>query len=534
MASEKYSAEDILSVARKTEYNLSVPELIEESLKNDEAVLTDKGALCFNTGKYTGRSPKDRFIVDTPAVHDKISWSNNSPCSEKTFQSLYNKIKDFAKDHRLYVSDNFVGADPDHNLQVKCINEFAVQHLFLKNLFIDPEQPPTTPEGFTVVCCPSVLADPHEDDVHSEAFVIISFDHKMVLIGGTRYCGEMKKSIFSVMNYLLPQKDILTMHCSANVGKNGKSAIFFGLSGTGKTTLSTDPKRRLIGDDEHGWSEHGIFNIEGGCYAKCIRITDKTEPEIFHAVRYGAVAENLVLDPKTRAADFFDDKYTPNTRVAYTLSYIPNAIIPSMADHPNAIIFLTADAFGVMPPISRLTPKQAMYHFLSGYTSKVAGTERGIVEPQATFSIGFGEPFLPLHPLKYARLLERKIKDHQTQVYMLNTGWTGGPYGIGSRMELKYTRRMLNAALDGELDSVVWKVDPIFGVEVPESCPDVPSNILKPSNTWHDKAAYVEQAIKLVKAFHENIKKFNGHIDQDILDAGPIADENAGVEVLGE
>lgn len=311
------------------------------------------------------------------------------------------------------------------------------------------------------------------------------------------------------------------MHCSANVGKDGKTAIFFGLSGTGKTTLSADPHRSLIGDDEHGWSEHGIFNIEGGCYAKCIHLTEDSEPEIYRAIKYGSVLENVVLNPRTRQEDYDDAKYTENTRVAYPLEYIPNAIHPSMAGHPTAVIFLTADAFGVLPPISRLNPKQAMYHFLSGYTSKVAGTERGIVEPQATFSIGFGEPFLPLPPLKYARLLEQKIKEHNTKVYLVNTGWTGGPYGIGSRMKLKFTRAMLSAALDGKLDSVGWTPDPIFKIEVPDYCPDVPSDILKPANTWADKAAYKRQSAKLVGLFNKNVKKFKGEIDEDILSMGP-------------
>ncbi|WP_196594939.1 phosphoenolpyruvate carboxykinase (ATP) [Pectinatus sottacetonis] len=521
MEEKNFSAEDILSGARIVAYDLTVPELFEESIRNKEAILSQRGALCVYTGKYTGRSPKDRFIVDTPSVHNLVSWTNNAPCTESTFKKLYHKIKCFAKNHKIYVSDNYVGADPQHKLQVKCITEYASQHLFLKELFINPDKPPVTPEGFTLVCFPSVLADPHEDGVHSEAFVVINFDYKMVIIGGTKYCGEMKKSIFSVMNYILPQKGILSMHCSANVGKDGKTAIFFGLSGTGKTTLSADPNRRLIGDDEHGWSENGIFNIEGGCYAKCIHLTEETEPEIYNAIRYGSVLENVVLDPRTRKEDYDDSRYTENTRAAYPLEYIPNAIHPSMAGHPTAIIFLTADAFGVLPPISRLNPKQAMYHFLSGYTSKIAGTERGIVEPQATFSIGFGEPFLPLSPLKYARLLEKKIQQHNTKVYLVNTGWTGGPYGIGSRMKLKYTRAMITAALENKLDNVGWTADPIFRIEVPDFCPNVPTDLLKPVNTWSDKAAYEKQAAKLVGLFAKNVKKFKGEMDDDILSTGP-------------
>lgn len=521
MTATQFSAQDILNDARMVLHDLSVPELVEEAITNKEAVLSKRGALCINTGKYTGRSPKDRFIVNSAAVHNIVSWTNNTPCTEETFARLYAKIKAFAKDHKLYVSDNYVGADPDHRLQVKCINEYAVQHLFLKDLFIDPKTPPTTQEEFTLVCCPSVQADPHADRVHSEAFIIINFDCKMVIIGGTRYSGEMKKSIFSVMNYLLPQKGILTMHCSANVGKDGKSAIFFGLSGTGKTTLSADPNRSLIGDDEHGWSEHGIFNIEGGCYAKCIHLSEETEPEIYNAIKYGAVLENVVLAPKTREELYDEATYTENTRTAYPLTNIPNAVHPSLGGHPTAIIFLTADAFGVLPPIARLNPKQAMYHFLSGYTSKVAGTERGIATPQATFSIGFGEPFLPLPPLKYARLLEQKIKEYNTKVYLVNTGWTGGPYGVGSRMKLKYTRAMVTAALEGHLEDVKWTADPLFKIEVPDQCPNVPSEVLNPESTWANKEDYHRQAEKLVGLFAQNVKRFKGEMSDDILSSGP-------------
>ena len=515
------SSADILSVARKVAYDLSVVELIEEAVSNKEGILSNKGAFCVTTGKHTGRSPKDKFIVDTPAVHDLISWTNNTPCSEDTFNRLYAKMKKYAKDHQLYVTDVHAGADPENRLQVKFINQMAWQHLFIKQLFIKPKTKPTEKEGFTVICMPDVKADPIEDKTHSETFIILNFDKKMVLIGGGQYAGEMKKSIFSVMNYILPQKGILSMHCSANVGKDGNSALFFGLSGTGKTTLSADPDRSLIGDDEHGWSDKGIFNIEGGCYAKCIKLTKESEPEIYRAIRYGTVLENVVIHDQTRQADYFDSRYTENTRTAYPLDYIPNAIHPSVAGHPNAIIFLTADAFGVLPPISKLTKEEAMYHFLSGYTSKVAGTERGITEPQATFSIGFGEPFLPLSPLKYARLLGEKIDKYDTKVYLLNTGWTGGPYGVGHRMDLKYTRSMVTAVLDGQLDNVEWKKDPIFQVYIPQSCPGVPSELLNPSNTWLDKKEYTITANKLVKRFAENVKKFKGEMSDDILNAGP-------------
>lgn len=521
IAKEQQCSEEFLAGARKVSYDLSTVELIEEALSNKEGVLSDKGALCVSTGKHTGRSPKDKFIVDTPAVHSKISWSNNAPCSEETFNRLYAKMKKYAVEHQLYVTDVYAGADPEHRLQVKFINEFAWQHLFIKQLFIKPGTRPLEKEGFTVICLPSVMADPKTDGTNSETFIIVNFDKNMVLIGGGRYAGEMKKSIFSVINYILPQKDILTMHCSANVGKDGTSALFFGLSGTGKTTLSADPNRSLIGDDEHGWSDNGIFNIEGGCYAKCIKLTEDTEPEIYRAIKFGAVLENVWIEDKTRVADYFNATYTENSRVAYPLEYIPNSVIPSMAAHPKTIIFLTADAFGVLPPIAKLTKEQAMYHFLSGYTSKVAGTERGITEPQATFSTGFGEPFLPLSPLKYARLLGEKIDEYETSVYLVNTGWSGGGYGVGARMNLKHTRAMVSAALNGDLDNVEWEIDLIFQVAIPKSCPNVPAEILKPVNTWADKQAYEGQAKKLAGLFAKNVVKFHGEMPDEILNAGP-------------
>jgi phosphoenolpyruvate carboxykinase (ATP) len=517
------SSEDFLSEARRVSKELSVVELVEETLNNHEGILSDKGAVCVTTGKHTGRSPKDKFIVDTKAVHDLISWTNNAPCSEATFNTLYTKMKKYARGCQLYVSDVYAGADPDNRLQVKFINELAWHHLFIKQLFIKPEEPPTTPEGFTVICIPSFKADPEIDGTNSETFIILNFDKKMILIGGGQYAGEMKKSIFSVMNFILPQKGILSMHCSANVGKDGKSALFFGLSGTGKTTLSADPNRSLVGDDEHGWSDNGIFNIEGGCYAKCVKLTEESEPEIYNAIKFGSVLENVWIR-SNRTPDYFNTARTENTRTAYPINYIPNALIPSRAGHPSTIIFLTADAFGVLPPIAKLTKEQAMYHFLSGYTSKVAGTERGITEPQATFSIGFGEPFLPLSPLKYARLLGEKIDKYNTKVYLVNTGWSGGPYGIGKRMNLKYTRAMVTAALEGQLDNVEWVEDPIFKVAIPKSCPNVPSEILTPINTLESKENYNIQAHKLAKLFAQNVKKFHGEMSPDILSAGPSLD----------
>ena len=521
----EYSSKDLLDQAREIAYELSVPELIAVAVKNNEGTLSDTGALCVTTGKHTGRSPKDKFIVDSPTVHNIISWTNNQPCSEDTFDRLYKKMREYAKDHQLYVSDAYVGADPDNRLQVKCINEFAWHHLFVKQLFIKPQgqvDKDKSIDSFTLVCMPNVKAEPAVDKTNSETFVILNFEKKMILIGGGRYAGEMKKSIFSVMNYILPQKGILSMHCSANVGIDGKTALFFGLSGTGKTTLSADPNRSLIGDDEHGWSEEGVFNIEGGCYAKCVKLTEEAEPEIYHAIKYGSVLENVVLDGQQHVPDYFDVSNTENIRAAYPIDFIPNAMHPSLGAQPQTIIFLTADAFGVLPPISRLSKEQAMYHFLSGYTSKVAGTERGITQPQATFSIGFGEPFLPLSPLRYARLLGEKISDNNTTVYLLNTGWTGGPYGIGERMNLRYTRAMVTASLEGKLDAVPWKKDPVFQVEIPAECPGVPEELLTPINTWKDKAAYHTAAKKLAGLFAENVKKFKGEMSEDILNAGPV------------
>lgn len=514
------SSEKFLDGARKLSYNLSIVELVEKAISNREGVLSDKGALCVTTGKHTGRSPKDKFIVDTKAVHDQISWTNNAPCSEATFNGLYAKMKEYAKDHDLYVTDVYAGADPENRLQVKFINEFAWHQLFIKQLFIKPEGEVKNKEGFTVICLPKFKANPELDGTNSETFIIVNFDKNMVLIGGGEYAGEMKKSIFSVMNYILPQKGILSMHCSANVGKKGDVALFFGLSGTGKTTLSADPNRSLVGDDEHGWSDNGIFNFEGGCYAKCVKLTLESEPEIYNAIKFGSVLENVWIEGD-RAPDYFNTKLTENSRTAYPIDYIQNALIPSVAGHPKTVIFLTADAFGVLPPIAKLTKEQAMYHFLSGYTSKVAGTERGITEPQATFSTGFGEPFLPLSPLKYARLLGEKIEKYDTNVYLVNTGWSGGPYGIGNRMNLKYTRAMVTAALEGKLDNEEWEVDPIFQVAIPKVCPGVPAEILKPINTWASKEDYQAQARKLAKLFSQNVTKFKGEMSADILNAGP-------------
>lgn len=507
--------------AKKIVKDLSIRELVEEAIRNGEGTLSDKGALRVVTGKHTGRSPKDKFIVDSPSTHDIVSWANNQPCTPETYDKLYKKMKDYVKTHKVYVTDVYAGADNKYRQRVKFINELAWQQLFIKQLFIDNIEMKGDTEDFTVICLPNVKADPKIDGTNTETFIIINFDEKMVLIGGGRYAGEMKKSIFSVMNYLLPKENVLTMHCSANVGKKGDVALFFGLSGTGKTTLSADPNRALIGDDEHGWSDSGVFNIEGGCYAKCVNLTEAGEPEIYRAIKFGSVIENVWVDKKTGVPDFFNTTLTENSRVAYPLDYIPNAKLPSCAGHPNTIIFLTADAFGVLPPISKLTRNQAMYHFLAGYTSKVAGTERGITEPQATFSTAFGEPFLPLSPLKYAQLLGERIAKHKTNVFLVNTGWSGGPYGVGRRMKLEYTRAMITAALNGELERDGWSKLPIFDLLIPSSCPNVPDEVLNPINTWFDKNAYYTYANNLAKLFEENIKKFHGVVTQDILAAGP-------------
>ena len=503
-------------------FDLSREELVQEVLENKEGVLAANGALRAVTGKHTGRSPKDKFFVDDENTHDQLCWDNNQACSKETFDRLLKKMLDYAATHKMYVTDVYAGADPRYRLPVHFVNELAWHQLFVRNLFISNEEVPLDAEGFTVLCMPGVYADAELDGVHSEMFVILNLTEKVVLIGGGKYAGEMKKGIFTVMNYLLPCHDVFSMHCSANVGPKGDSALFFGLSGTGKTTLSADGTRALVGDDEHGWSKDGIFNIEGGCYAKCVHLSEYTEPQIFHAIRENTVLENVILD-ENGVPDYDDIMLTENTRAAYPLHYIDNALLPSVAGHPKTIIFLTADAFGVLPPVAKLTTEQAMYHYLSGYTSKVAGTEDGIVEPQATFSIGFGEPFLPLPPLTYAKMLGERINEYGTSVYLVNTGWSAGPYGQGHRINLKHTRRLVNAVLDGELEKAEWEIFPIFGLAIPKACEGVPAEILNPRNTWEDKAAYDAQLRKLAQLFAKNVAKFHGLITEDILSAGPKA-----------
>ncbi|MBE3581500.1 MAG: phosphoenolpyruvate carboxykinase (ATP) [Thermoanaerobacteraceae bacterium] len=509
--------------AGKIYRNLSVARLVEAALARGEGILASNGALVVNTGKYTGRSPNDRFIVDLPSVHDKINWNNiNRPFEVEKYRRLYRRLTAYLQKRDLFIFDGFVGADPRFRLPVRVINELAWQNLFVHQLFIrpTPEELAAHRPQFTVICAPGFNAEPELDGTRSEAFIILNLEEKLIIIGGTSYAGEMKKSVFTVMNYFLPQQGVFPMHCSANVGADGDTALFFGLSGTGKTTLSADPQRRLIGDDEHGWSEDGIFNFEGGCYAKCICLSAENEPQIWNAIRFGAVLENVVVDEETRVPAYDCADFTENTRAAYPVDFIPGAVIPGMGGHPRTIVFLAADAFGVLPPIAKLTKEQAMYHFLSGYTSKLAGTERGVTSPEATFSTCFGAPFLPLAPAVYARMLGEKLEEHKTNVYLVNTGWSGGPYGVGRRMSINYTRAMVTAALKGELEKVELEPDPIFRVLVPVSCPGVPPEILKPRNTWQDPQAYDDMARKLARLFAENFAQFEG-VAPEVAAAGP-------------
>ncbi|MEH7124167.1 phosphoenolpyruvate carboxykinase (ATP) [Bacillus sp. JJ1773] len=506
---------------------LSVPQLVEKVLNRKEGSLTSTGAVCATTGKYTGRSPKDKYIVEEASTKEKVDWGKvNQPISEEAFSNLYDKVLNYLQEKdEVFVFNGFAGADKKHRLPIQVINEYAWHNLFAHQLFIRPtaEDLLDHQAEFTVISAPNFKADPAVDGTASETFIIVSFERRIVLIGGTEYAGEIKKSIFSVMNYLLPENGILPMHCSANVGLEGDVALFFGLSGTGKTTLSADPNRRLIGDDEHGWSPNGVFNIEGGCYAKTIGLTREKEPQIFDAIRFGSVLENVVINSDSRVADYDDNSLTENTRAAYPLQAIDNIVDPSIAGHPNTIVFLTADAFGVLPPIAKLSKEQAMYHFLSGYTSKLAGTERGITSPQATFSTCFGSPFLPLPATEYAEMLGKKIDEHNAKVFLVNTGWTGGEYGVGNRMKLSYTRAMVQSALEGELNNVETIKDEIFGLEIPLHVPGVPDEVLQPSKTWADEAAYEAKAKELASQFRENFKKFSNVPAEIEKQGGPVA-----------
>ncbi|MGF7036705.1 phosphoenolpyruvate carboxykinase (ATP) [Paenibacillus mucilaginosus] len=510
--------------SEQVHYGLGVGELIEEALARGEGRLTSTGALSVRTGAFTGRSPKDKYIVSEPSVREQIDWGPvNRPMTEEQFERLYLRAQDYVAGRETYIFDGYAGSDPAHRLAIRVRTEYAWHNLFARQLFIRPadgEQGAVTPD-FTVLALPGLKAEPEKDGTRSETFIVISFERRIVLIGGTEYAGEMKKSIFSVLNYLLPLQGVLPMHCSASVGGRGDTALFYGLSGTGKTTLSADPSRRLIGDDEHGWSERGVFNFEGGCYAKCIGLSEEKEPQIWQAIRHGAVLENVAVNPFTREADYSSGELTENTRAAYPIDYIPNAVPDGMAGHPEVIVFLTADASGVLPPIARLTKAQAMYHFLSGYTSKLAGTERGVTEPEAVFSACFGAPFLPMKPEVYAQMLGSKIDRHAVRVYLVNTGWTGGPYGTGSRMNLAHTRAMVAAALDGSIEEAGFTPDAVFGLQVPDRIAGVPDHVLQPRGTWADSSAYDAKAAELAAAFHRNFAKF-GDVSEDIRAAGPV------------
>lgn len=498
-----------LSRASQVFSNLSVEELVDHAVRYDDSVLAANRALVCKSGKYTGRTPKDKHVVQEPGSEANIWWDNNNAMSPETYDRVRDRIREYAQSKNLYVIDTYGGADPEHRIKARFIVERPYHALFIKQLLIRPtaEELETYEPDWTIVDMGKLKMDPEKDGVKGDAVIALNFAEKQVLIAGTEYAGEMKKSVFTIMNYLLPLQGILSMHCSANIGPGGDTALFFGLSGTGKTTLSADASRQLIGDDEHGWTDKGVFNVEGGCYAKCIKLSEEGEPEIWNAIRFGSVLENVVLD-ENGVPDYDDASITENTRVAYPVEYIANAVIPSLGGHPKNIVFLTADAFGILPPISRLTREQAMYHFLSGYTAKVAGTEAGVKEPQPTFSTCFGAPFLPLRPKAYAELLGKKIDQHDAKVWLINTGWTGGPFGVGERMKLKYTRAMLKAAFSGDLDDVPYEIHEVFGLHMPTTCPNVPDEVLNPRNTWDDKDAYDAKARELHEMFEENIKKF--------------------------
>ena len=514
-----------LKSAENIFYQLSPEELISQSVAKGEGVLSDTGALVIDTGEFTGRSPKDRFIVKDAITIDTINWNEfNIPIDEKYFDLLYKKMMDFLSNKKLWIRDCYACASPEYRLNIRVINENPCCNLFVYNMFLRPEEKELNEIeiDWHLIQVPHFYADPKTDGVPHKNFVIVNFTKKIILIGGTQYTGEMKKAIFSILNYILPHdKKVLSMHCSANVGKNGDTAVFFGLSGTGKTTLSADPNRMLIGDDEHGWDNNSVFNFEGGCYAKTINLSKEEEPDIYDAIRYGAIVENVTFFEGTHTINYTSKKITENTRVSYPIDFINNALEPSIGKTPKNIFFLTADAYGILPPISKLTPGQAMYQFISGYTAKVAGTEAGVVEPKPTFSACFGAPFMPLHPAKYAEMLGKKIKEHKVNVWMVNTGWTGGGYGAGSRVKLEYTRAMITAALEGKLDNVSYRPHSIFGMMIPEECPGVPAEMLSAKFTWKDKDAYAKTAHTLARYFIKNFEKYKDGVSEEILAAAP-------------
>lgn len=515
-----------LSASIGIHYQLSSAELTEQTVLRGQGVLNDTGALCIQTGEFTGRSPKDKFIVKDAITENSVDWNNfNIPIDEKYFHQLRTKMLNYlGTKEEVWVRDAYACADPSYRLNIRVINENPWSNLFAYNMFLRPtdNELDNFEAEWHIIQAPGFKADPALDGTRQHNFAVLSFTHKTILIGGTGYTGEMKKGIFSVLNYILPHnKQVLSMHCSANMGAEGDVAVFFGLSGTGKTTLSADPNRTLIGDDEHGWTNNSVFNFEGGCYAKTIDLSEEKEPEIFHAIKPGALVENIRFYPGTTTIDFSSKTITENTRVSYPLDYISNALEPSIGGLPKNIFFLTCDAYGVLPPVSKLTPGQAMYQFISGYTAKVAGTEAGVTEPKSTFSACFGAPFLPLHPGKYAEMLGEKMKEHKVNVWMINTGWTGGPYGIGNRMKLSYTRAMITAALEGKLDEVSYEAHPVFGMLVPQTCPAVPAEILNPRSTWADTVAYDAKSRGLAEEFVRNFEKYASGVSEEIRMAAP-------------
>ena len=527
---ETYGLEKLGIIAPKAVYrNLGPAQLTEAALRLGEGKLSNTGALVVTTGKYTGRSPNDKFIVDTPAIHDDIAWGKvNRPISKEKFDAIKGKLCAYLQGREIFIFDGFAGADPKHTKKFRIVNEMASQNLFIHQLLIRPTAEELAAYGdadYTVLAAPGFKCDPEIDGVHSEAAIMIDYEAHLIVICGSQYSGEIKKSVFSTMNYVLTKENILPMHCSANMDPvTHETAVFFGLSGTGKTTLSADPNRKLIGDDEHGWADDGIFNIEGGCYAKCINLKEENEPEIYHAIRFGSLVENVVMDDETREFDFDDGSLTENTRVGYPVNYISNAAIPGVGGIPKVVIFLTADAFGVLPPISRLDEDAAMYHFVTGFTSKLAGTERGITEPQPTFSTLFGEPFMPMDPSVYAEMLGKRIRESGAKVYLVNTGWAGGSAADGAkRMKLAYTRAMVSAALNGDFDNVEFKHHDVFNVDYPTSCPNVPDEMLDARGMWADKDAYDAQANKLAKLFEDNFSKKYPNMPAHIAAAGPKA-----------
>ncbi len=513
-------------------WNMDAETLQRMTVEGGMGTETENGTLCINTGKFTGRSPKDRFLVKDAYTKDTVWWGRtNKPISPENFDTLQAGIAAYLSCKEIFVRDGAVCADPKYQLNVRTVTEYPWSNYFIKNMFLrlSEKELENFEEDWLVLCAPGYLApNPKEVGILDGNFSILNFTKKVALVGGSAYAGEMKKGIFSALNLILPtEKNVLPMHCSANVGQDGDTAIFFGLSGTGKTTLSADPNRKLIGDDEHGWTaENTIFNFEGGCYAKVIDLTEEKEPDIYRAIRPGAMLENVVFKEGTKEVDYFDSSITQNTRVSYPIDHIDNIVVPSYASNPKNIFFLTCDAFGVLPPVSKLTPGQAAYHFISGYTAKVAGTEAGITEPVPSFSACFGEPFMPLHPTVYAEMLSKKMTEAGVNVWLINTGWSGGPYGVGSRIKLKYTRAMISAILEGELDNVDFDAHPIFGLHMPKYCPGVPTEILDPMNTWLQKGVYVSKAIQLAHSFHINFDKFANQASEEIMNGGPLIDSH--------